>query len=222
MGGLACDENGETDLPGLFAVGECSCISVHGANRLGGNSLLETVVFGKRVGARAADLVRGGTGSVPDATMAEALREQRAAIDALKARPVGERQGVIRRHMKVIMTEKVGVYREEKPLAEAVEALAELKGRYRNTILDNKAEAFNYDLVDTLELGGMLELAEVTAITALKRPECRGSHWRTDRPGRNDEEWLRHSMATFNPDGPPHVAYKEALITTYRPTERKY
>ena len=224
MGGLACDENGETPMPGLFTIGECSCISVHGANRLGGNSLLETVVFGKRAGERAADLVRGGGDESQEAVLAEALRAQAAAIEALKARSAGERQVGIRRKMKVVMTDKVGVYREEQPLAEAVEALAELKERYKNVALDpnNREMAFNYDLVDTLELGGMLELAEVTAVTALKRTECRGSHWRVDHPGRDDEEWLKHSSATYNPDGPPHLEYTDVIITKYQPTERKY
>jgi succinate dehydrogenase / fumarate reductase flavoprotein subunit len=222
MGGLACDENGEADLPGLFAVGECSCISVHGANRLGGNSLLETVVFGKRIGERAAEVIGGGTGSIPEAVLVEALREQRSAVGTLKSRTTGVRQAVIRREMKAVMTEQVGVYREERSLAEAAGALAELKAHYGSVILDNKGEAFNYDLVDALELGGMLELAEVTALTALKRTECRGSHWRTDHPGRNDDEWLRHSLAIYNPVGPPRLEYKEAIITTYPPTERKY
>jgi succinate dehydrogenase / fumarate reductase flavoprotein subunit len=222
MGGLACDENGETPMAGLFAIGECSCISVHGANRLGGNSLLETVVFGKRAGERAVDFVKGGGREAPEPVLAEALREQVSAIEALRARSDGERQTTIRREMKAIMTEKVGVYREEQPLAEAVGALAGLKERYKSVALDNKSDPFNYDLVDTLELGGMLELAEVTAITALKRTECRGSHWRTDYPGRNDEEWLKHSMATYNPDGPPHLGETDVIITKYEPTERKY
>lgn len=228
MGGLACDENGQTPMPGLFAVGECSCISVHGANRLGGNSLLETIVFGKRAGESASQRVSGsanrrvGGGAVSEGVLAEALRQQQAAIDALKSRKEGERQGVIRRQMKAIMTEKVSVYRDEKPLAEAVAKLAELRNRCRRVMLNNKGDAFNYDLVDTLELGGMLELARVTALTALKRTECRGSHWRTDYPGRNDEEWLKHSLAIYNPTGPPRLEYKEVIITKYPPTERKY
>jgi len=159
---------------------------------------------------------------VSEAALAEALREQNAVIEALKARTAGERQVAIRDEMKAVMTEKVGVYRQEKLLAEAVEALAELKARYRSVTLGNKGEAFNYDLVDALELGGMLELAEVTALTALKRTECRGSHWRLDHPGRNDEEWLKHTVATYNPGGPPHLAYKGVIITKYPPTERKY
>lgn len=221
MGGLACDENGETPLPGLFAVGECSCISVHGANRLGGNSLLETIVFGQRAGQRAADLVKAAA-PAPESALADALREQTAAIEALKARSEGERQGVLRRQMKAVMTDNVGVYRQEKPLAEAVANLAELKHRYRRVVLDNKGDDFNYDLVDTLELGGMLELADVTALTALKRTECRGSHWRTDHLGRNDEDWLKHSVATHNPDGAPRLEYTDVIITKYQPTERKY
>ena len=220
MGGLACDENGETALPGLFAVGECSCISVHGANRLGGNSLLETVVFGKRVGERAAEVA--DVGAAPESALKEALREQRAAIEALKSRTKGERQIAIRREMQATMTEKVGVYREERPLAEAVERIAELKERYRSVVLDNRGDRFNYDLVDALELGGMLELAEATAITALKRTESRGSHWRVDFPRRDDAEWLKHSLVTYNPSGPPRVEYVDVEITKYRPEERKY
>ena len=219
MGGLACDENGQTPMPGLFAIGECSCISVHGANRLGGNSLLETIVFGKRAGEVASQSVGGDPAS---ADLAEALRDEIAAIAALKARPSGERQGAIRQRMKRLMTDKVGVYRQEQPLAEAVESMAELKERYCSVILDNKGDTFNYDLVDTLELAGMLELAEVTAVTALQRQECRGSHWRTDHPGRNDADWMKHSMASYRHDGPPSVEYGEVIITKYQPTERKY
>jgi len=211
MGGLACDENGETPLLGLFVIGECSCISVHGANRLGGNSLLETIVFGKRAGEVASRQV-GKSASRP-------VGPSSATKEALAK---GERQGIIRREMKAVMTSKVGVYREEKSLAEAVEALAELKERYKHVVVDNKGDALNYDLVDTLELGGMLELAEVTAITALERTECRGSHWRIDHLGRNDQEWLKHSMSTYNPDGPPSLEYTDVIITKYRPTERKY
>lgn len=222
MGGLACDENDETPMPGLFAVGECSCISVHGANRQGGNSLLETVVFGKRAGERAAEIVKGSAAVDPGPALADALALQTAATDALKARSEGERQIVIRCEMKATLTEKAGVFRAEKPLAEAVETLAELRERCKSAVLDNRGDTFNYDLVDTLELAGMLELAEVTALTALKRPECRGSHWRNDHPGRNDEEWLKHSMARYNPDGVPALAYPDVIITKYEPTERKY
>ena len=226
MGGLACDENGQTHLPGLLAVGECSCISVHGANRLGGNSLLETLVFGKRAGERAVELLGGGgqaarQGALADA-LANVLGQERAAIEALKARREGERQVVIRRQVQAVMTEHVGVFREAHALREAVQKLAELKARYDHVILDNTGEGFNQDLVDTFELGGLLALAEVTALSALKRTESRGSHWRLDYPARDDETWLKHSLAAYNPEGMPDLEYGAVIITRYAPQERKY
>ncbi|MGD2146917.1 MAG: FAD-binding protein [Anaerolineae bacterium] len=222
MGGLSCDEDGQTSVAGLFAVGECSCISVHGANRLGGNSLLETIVFGKRAGERAADVAGNGVASRDPSAVDDALRHERAGIQALRRRSSGERQAVIRREMRRAMSEHVGVFREEAGLREAVKKLAELKERYRRVVLDNPGDAFNYDLVDTLELGGMLELAEVTAMAALRRTECRGSHWRTDHSGRDDERWLRHSLASYDAGGPPSLTYKDVVITNYPPQPRKY
>jgi succinate dehydrogenase / fumarate reductase flavoprotein subunit len=222
MGGLACDENGETGVAGLFVVGECSCISVHGANRLGGNSLLETIVFGRRAGERAVEIAADAADSDVEAALHRVLEEQEAAIEALKRRTTGERQITIRREMQDTMTEHAGVFRDEAGLSQAVEKLAMLKERYRSVILDNGRRAFNHDLVDTLELAGMLELAEVTALTALKRSECRGSHWRTDHLGRDDDRWLRHSLASYNPAGRPDVAYEDVIITDYPPREREY
>ncbi|MBN1178426.1 MAG: FAD-binding protein [Anaerolineae bacterium] len=222
MGGLACDENGATPLTGLFAVGECSCISVHGANRLGGNSLLETLVFGQRAGERAAALVGDGGSARREVALAQALREETGRLEALAARRSGARQAAIRRRLHVLMTEKVGIFREAQPLSEAVAEIAELKAHYRHVMLDHRGSSFNYDLVDTLELGGMLELAEATALTALQRTECRGSHWRVDHPGRNDDAWLKHSVATYAPDGAPHVTYADVIITRYPPMARSY
>ena len=124
--------------------------------------------------------------------------------------------------MQRATTQHVGVFREEAGLREAVNKLAELKGRYGQVVLDDAGDAFNYDLVDTLELGGMLELAEVTALAALQRTECRGSHWRTDHLGRDDERWLRHSLASYGAGGPPSLTYKDVVITNYPPRPRKY
>lgn len=120
-------------------------------------------------------------------------------IEALKARKEGERQIAIRRQMRAAMTERAGVFREEKPLAEDVTEIAELKEQYHHVILDNKKDAFNYDLVDTVEVGGMLELAEATALAALNRTESRGSHWRTDHPVRDEEMWLKDSLRSTTP-----------------------
>jgi succinate dehydrogenase / fumarate reductase flavoprotein subunit len=222
MGGLACDENGETEVTGLFVVGECSCISVHGANRLGGNSLLETIVFGRRAGERAAEIAADGTAPAVEPELRDVLGEQETAVEGLKGRTGGERQIAIRREMQDVMTQHVGVFRNEDGLSEAVERLAELKDRYQSVMLDNDNRPFNYDLVDTIELGGMLELAEATALTALQRAECRGSHWRTDHPDRDDERWLRHSLASYNAGERPEVTYTDAIITDYPPQEREY
>jgi succinate dehydrogenase / fumarate reductase flavoprotein subunit len=223
MGGLVCDEHGETNVVGLFAIGECSCISVHGANRLGGNSLLETIVFGKRAGDKARERVsESANRRMNEETLQEALLEEQTAIDALKRRRAGERQIEIRRQMQQTMTEHVGLFRDETGLSKAIQKLAELKERYTRVVLDNEGNAFNYDLVDTVELGGMLELAEVTALSALQRTERRGSHWRTDHLGRDDEHWLRHSLASYNPQRRPDMTYKDVIITNYPPQEREY
>ncbi len=219
MGGMECDENGETPLGGMFAIGECSCISVHGANRLGGNSLLETVVFGKRAGERAVELTGG---DVAERALKDALHEEEAQIGELLARESGERQIAIRREMQDTMTENAGVFREEASLREAAVKLSELKGRYKSVVVHNKGKRFNYDLIDTLELRGMLAIAETIALGALKRTECRGSHWRVDHPGRDDENWLHHTIARHQPDGPPELGEKGVIITKYPPTERKY
>lgn len=221
MGGLACDEDGATPLPGLYAVGECSCISIHGANRLGGNSLLETVVFGKRAGERAVEQARG-RGAIPEAVLAAELAAEQAKIAGLKARREGERQSAIRQAMQEALTQQVGVFRAEAPMRAAVEQIGALEERYRRVVLDNRGDAFNYDLVDTLELGGMLELAEATALGALQRTESRGAHSRTDYPNRDDAGWLKHTMADYNPRGRPRLWYKAVMVTRYEPMERKY
>jgi succinate dehydrogenase/fumarate reductase flavoprotein subunit len=152
----------------------------------------------------------------------EALREETSAIETLKRRETGERQIAIRREMQEVMTEHVGVYRDEAGLKEAVEKLSELKERYNQVQLDSAGKCFNFDLVDTVELGGMLELAHGTALTALEREECRGSHWRTDHVGRDDEYWLRHSMARYIAGGRPKLSYTDVIVTKYLPQERGY
>jgi succinate dehydrogenase / fumarate reductase flavoprotein subunit len=219
MGGVSSDENGRTDIEGLLAVGECSCVSVHGANRLGGNSLLETLVFGKRAGDFALTVSGAGAGS---RALDDALLRRRGSIEKLAARKGGERQGGIRRAMQRVMDENVGVYREEAGLERAVTAVLELRDRYRSVGLDGSTSRLNYDLVETLELEGMLDLALITAMGALERTECRGSHWRTDHPGRDDEHWMVHTMAARGDDGLPAIDYEDVIVTSYEPTERKY
>ncbi len=222
MGGIACDVDGVTAVPGIYAAGECSCISVHGANRLGGNSLLETVVFGKRVGEKAAQFVTSvGNPSQASMPLTDALAEVTEEIEELKKRERGERGYAIRQAMKRVMIEKVGVFREEKAMAEAVEELGELRERYQSVVLDSSGDKFNQDLVDTLELGGMLEIAQCVAAGALGRRESRGSHYRLDYRERDDDHWLRHSIFHYRPTA-PRLTYKDVEITKYQPKERKY
>jgi succinate dehydrogenase / fumarate reductase flavoprotein subunit len=222
MGGIACDENGETALGGLLAAGECSCVSVHGSNRLGGNSLLETLVFGRRAGMRAIEIARDGAVRGGEETLREALATERGRIDGLSGRLEGERQGAIRRDLQSVMTEKVGLFRRHERLAEAVEAIAEIKERYGSVVLQSTARQFNYDLVDTLELSGMILLAEATALGALERTESRGSHFRTEHPERDDACWLKHTMATLGDGRFAQLSYEDVAITSYEPTARKY
>ena len=151
-----------------------------------------------------------------------ALAEERTRVDELKARRDGERQGVIRQAMRDVMTEKVGLFRQAEAMHAAVEQIAGLKERYGRVVLDNRGERFNYDLVDTLELEGMLDLAEVTALGAWQRTESRGSHFRTDYPTRDDAGWLKHTMADYNPRGLARLWYKGVMVTKYPPMERKY
>jgi len=222
MGGVSCDEDGVTDLPGLYAAGECACVSVHGANRLGGNSLLETLVFGKRAGMRAATDVDGAPGGVPARVYEDAVRTQFDRVRALIAREPVLRQVDVRRKLQRVMTDNVGVFRERHSLAEAVDAVATLRASFHDVSLHNREREFNYDLVDALELEAMIELAEATALGALERTECRGSHWRVDYPERDDEHWLKHTMAMRGEDGAPRLSFEDVIITDYEPMERKY
>lgn len=189
---------------------------------------METLVFGKRAGDTASQQVSGAEGAgdkdgdQDESAVEEALDAQLSAIEILARREEGERQIALRRAMQGVMTEHVGVFREAAGLRQAVELIAELKERYRSVCLDHSGRGFNYDLVDTLELEGMLELAGVTALTALGRTECRGSHWRTDHLGRDDERWLKHSLASYRVGAQPHIEYRDVLITEYPPEKRDY
>ncbi|MEA3409262.1 MAG: FAD-binding protein, partial [Candidatus Eisenbacteria bacterium] len=218
---VSSDENGQTDIEGLLSVGECSCVSVHGSNRLGGNSLLETLVFGKRAGDHAVSSL-GTEANAGSVAIGAALARREQSIRDLSDRKGGERQAVIRREMQEVMSNQVGVYREHAALSSAVSALADLKKRYHGVALDSTGSRLNYDLIDTLELDGMLELAHITALGALARTESRGSHWRTDHPARDDKRWMKHTMATRDAAGAPDITYDDVIVTTYKPMERTY
>ncbi|MCL7475783.1 MAG: FAD-dependent oxidoreductase [ANME-2 cluster archaeon] len=219
MGGVPCDVNGATPLEGLYAAGECACVSVHGANRLGGNSLLDTIVFGKRAGEHAAGFVKGITMSAVDAYLESLVREKQAISDLM-----GEGGGnfaVVRDELRSVMQQDVGVFRHRDGLQRAVDMIKELRERGRNVRVKSNATSFNFELLNAIELKGMLELGQVIAEGALAREESRGAHYRTDFLERDDEHWLKHTLAYQTPEG-PRLEYKDVTITQFQPKRREY
>jgi succinate dehydrogenase / fumarate reductase flavoprotein subunit len=226
MGGIPTDvwgrvltDDKNTILPGFYAAGEVACVSVHGANRLGTNSLLDIVVFGKRAGKEMVRFCQEND-FLPLPKEPEAFgREQ---LETLRSRPSGgERAADIRSQMQDVMMDKVGVFREEAGLKEALVKLAELRERYQRVAVDDKGQRFNTDLLEAWELGALLDIAQVTAETALNRTESRGGHSREDYPKRDDVNWLKHSLA-WRRDGKIEISYKPATIVDYQPKERVY
>ena len=222
MGGIDTDVNGETKLKGFYAAGECACVSVHGANRLGGNSLLDTIVFGKLAGQRIAKRMMEGSLPFGNPTVVQrTLAEVESKIKKMTSGEGGEKVAQVREEMQQTMFFKVGVYRERGDMLEAVDKVAELQERFTKTGLTYRGTRFNLELMKKLELEGMLSLAEVIAKGALAREESRGSHSRRDFKERDDATWLKHTMATFTPEG-AKLSYSPVTITKYQPEARKY
>ena len=222
MGGLDTDINGATKFKGLYAAGECGCVSVHGANRLGGNSLLDTVVFGKRSGAVAAEYVLSKKAfKEGEAAINKNLRETKERIQAMMDRTGAENHSDIRAEMKQTMIEKVGIYRSKAQMEEAHAKIKELKERMRHTVVQNKGKSYNLDLMRAYELDGMLEVAEAIVVGALKREESRGAHSRLDFKERDDTKFLQHTIATYSPAGPV-ITYSPVKITKFKPEARRY
>ncbi len=221
MGGIPTNADGETQLPGLFAAGECACVSVHGANRLGGNSLLETLVFGERAGRRAAQQAGEGKKIHDKTIFQERLRAFQSGLEEIFGRKAEEPSFLIRDEMKALMTSRVGIFREESGLLAAREKIHELKKRFLKIGIKQKSLAFNSEFVQYWELEGMLHLAEAIVEGALARKESRGSHFRVDYPKRDDEHWLRHTLAFKTTEG-VKLDYKKVSITSYPPKERTY
>ncbi len=224
MGGIDTDVDGRTIMPGLLAAGECACVSVHGANRLGGNSLLETVVFGRRAGAAAARDILGHEKSAgPGGAEGAALAGLQSRVDELAARDGSEDAYVIRDEMAEVMRTHFGIYRDESTMKEGVDTLLALKERYTKAKLRHSGGVWNLDLIRTMELGGMIDMALASACGALVRTESRGSHARTDYPTRDDDNWLKHTLAFHQPGGgPPRLDYKPVAMGLFEPQERKY
>ena len=221
MGGVASNSWGQTPLPGLLAAGECACVSVHGANRLGGNSLLETVVFGQRAGERAAQIAkeRGKVGD--EKALGQAKEGVLACLEGLKRGQGQEEPARLREEMRQVMTEKVGIFRTRKDLESAVATLQDLQERAGKLRPAFRGRRFNLDLLRCWELPGQLRVAQVIARGALLREESRGSHFRRDFPQREDKQWLKHTLAHFTHQG-PRLSLQEVTITKWQPEARKY
>lgn len=219
MGGIKTDLNGSTIIPGLYAAGECANVSVHGGNRLGANSLLDTVVFGHRSGSHAAEQAKGMQYKPLDVNAYVAKEEAR--IEKLVAQDNGERWAQIRMDLGKHMDEHFGVYRNEEGMRSLLESLSGYKQRYEKVMLQDKGRIYNTDLIFTLELGFMLDCAEATVLSGLERKESRGAHSRTDYPHRDDDNWLKHVLVTKTEAG-PKLSELPVTITKWKPEERKY
>ncbi len=222
MGGIHVEDykTSMTPVEGVYAVGECACVSVHGANRLGGNSLLDIVVFGKPAGEAAAELAKNKPEDTSFNLKAEEERA-RKEIEELLKKESKENINDIRIEMAQTMWDKVGIFREEKPMQEAIEKIKELKERYKNLAPGDSSKLFNTALINYIELGFLLDIAEAIAVNAENRKESRGAHARRDYPERDDENWLKHSLSYYTEDG-PKIEYSEVRITKWQPQERKY
>ena len=223
MGGILCNRQTETPLPGLYAAGEASSIGIHGANRLGSNSLAELLVFGKVAGERAAKYAR----AAPDAA-SNSLRKQADAtgrrLYAFLGRSSGERVATLRREMMQAMETGVGIYRKADTMKTTCDKLHELRERYRRGIkLDDASRVFNTEWMSAIELGFTLDVAQAIAHSAMNRRESRGAHQRLDEyRERDDSQFLSHSLARYTDDGAPRVEYQPVVITKSQPRKRVY
>jgi len=220
MGGVDTDVDGLTSLTGLYAAGECACVSVHGANRLGGNALMETITFGKRAGRHAAEWALSNTTVlVPPSVEADSERELRALL----GRAEGERPWTIRDELARTMHENFGVFRREEQMQEQGRIVERLGERYQRVFVEDKGSVFNSDLTQALELGFMLELADCMVVSGLARKESRGAHARPyDYPDRDDESYMRHTLTTLDADGRAQLDWKPVTATKWQPMERTY
>jgi len=219
MGGVKTDSNGQTSIPGLYAAGECACVSVHGGNRLGANSLLDTLVFGRRSGKHAALAAKGM--AFPEPSYAQLHDEERMIAEIVGRERTGRRVSEIKAELGAVMDKHVAVFREEAGLQTALETVRRLKEEAKTVAIDDKGTVFNQDALGALELQFMLDNAECIVLGAIERKESRGAQYRTDFPERNDEEWLKHIDITLSGDG-PEISYSDVTLTKWEPEERKY
>jgi succinate dehydrogenase / fumarate reductase flavoprotein subunit len=228
MGGIPTDADGHVladssgrVVPGLYAAGECACVSVHGANRLGCNSLLDLLVFGRRSGKAMKEEAPGIALSPLSLDPVEAVKERLVALVGRMGREEIEQSHLIREGMQAIMTDHGSVFRTEESLKQGIDAIRALKERFSRVAVTNKGRSFNYDLMETIELGHQLDLCEVILASALSRRESRGAHFREDFPERDDRNYLRHTLVFDTPEG-PRIDCKPAKITRFQPQVRAY
>jgi succinate dehydrogenase / fumarate reductase flavoprotein subunit len=223
MGGIPTDVDGRVDTgttvyDGLYAAGEAACVSVHGANRLGTNSLVDLIVYGRRAGMHIAEYVKGASAIGVTEKDADKARER---IDALKNRKGGRHVGPILHRMQEVMMEKVGVYRDQAQMDEAVEEIRSLREQFTEVAVQDTGAGFNSELLQIMELENLLDLSLVTAAAAANRTESRGAHSRKDFPERDDENWLKHSMVSLDGDA-ISIGYKPVDISIWKPKPRTY
>ncbi|MFI6430767.1 fumarate reductase (quinol) flavoprotein subunit [Rhodococcus oryzae] len=228
MGGIHTDLHGATDLTGLYAAGEVACVSINGANRLGSNSLPELLVFGARAGEAATAYAAAAHASGPTAAIEAQGRDEQRRLERELARhdgaggPRPDRIADIRTGMQEAMESGAGIYRDQRTLRTAIDRIRELKQRYAAAVIDDHSRTFNTELIATLELSGMLDVAECIVDSALRREESRGAHQRTDFPDRDDDRYLAHSLIHRQPDGEARVSYLPVTITRWPPGQRVY
>jgi len=221
MGGIETDKDGQTPMEGFLAAGECACINTHGANRLGGNSLLETVVFGERAGKKAGEYVKDKDKKTKTKALEDALKREQDTIEKFRKGGGEENPYKIKDELAKLMVKRFGLFRQEKDMKAGLEEIRKLKERFKKIRPVFGGRVFNLDLLSFYEIKANLDAAEAEAVSAIARKETRGSHYRTDFNKRDDENWLKHTLVTYTPEG-PKLSYKPVTITKFQPEVRKY
>ena len=221
MGGIDTTIDGATSLAGFYAAGECACVSCHGANRLGGNSLLDGVVFGKRAGAAAADYVKDKPKQPRKEALDRAFKREQEMLDQMQKSNGTENPYTINAELSKLMPLKAGLFRDEKLMSSGLQEIKALKERFKKIRPVSPGSSFNFDKIWVLEIKGNLDVAEALMAGGLARKESRGGHYRTDFDKRDDKNFLKHTIVTLTPEG-PKVSYSDVQITKYQPVERKY
>jgi succinate dehydrogenase / fumarate reductase flavoprotein subunit len=220
MGGVKTDVWGATEIPGLYAAGEVACVSVHGGNRLGANSLLDTLIFGRRSGEHAAE--RAVAMAAPKPSQSALADQRRAIADIIGREGGGRRISEIKDELGTMMNEKCAVFRSAEGLEEAYAIIRRLKEEASVAAIDDRGSVFNQDVLAAIELDYMLDVAECIVVGAIERRESRGAQFRLDFPGRNDDEWLKHINLSVNGGEAPRISYSPVTMTRWEPQERVY